>query len=221
MLWIIEGNDIPKKNTVFQKITDKVSPDTVIRFDSMSEEVRSFKDSQDIFGEKRLIIVGVTPVSEFQDDIEGFQSSETCFILQVDKLLAPDKKKLKDITCFLCYPETKEVEKFNMFAFSDALVTRNKKDLWVLYQKATRLGVSPQEIINILLWQAKSMVIAGKTTQAESGMKPFVYSKSKNAFQKYSLKEIEKVTQNIIAVYHNSRRGDDLAIGLEKLLLSI
>jgi len=221
MLWIIEGSDIPKKNSIFQKITDKVSPDSVLRFDSVTEEVRSFKDSQDIFGEKRLIIVGVTPTSEFQDDIDSFNSSETAFVIQVDKLLAPDKKKLADITCFSCHPDTKAVEKFNMFSFSDALVTRNKKDLWVLYQKATRLGVSPQEIINILLWQAKSMLVAGKSTQADSGLKPFVYNKSKKAFQKYTLDEVVRFTQDLIAIYHNSRRGDDLSIGLEKLLLSL
>lgn len=221
MLWIIEGNDIVKKNTVLQKITDKVSPDSVLRFDSVSEEVRGFKDTQDIFGETRLIIVGVTPFSEFEDDLEGFHTSHTHFVIHVEKLLAPQKRKIKDIKTFSCHPDKKEEQKFNMFAFTDALVTRNKKDLWVLHQKATREGVSSQEIINILLWQAKTMLLVTQSTIADSGLKPFVYNKTKRSLQKYSEEEVRRLNQNLVSLYHNSRRGVDLDIGLEKLLLEL
>src|SRR3989344_8188381 len=55
---------------------------------------------------------------------------------------------------------------FNIFALTDAIGARKKRDAWVLYQKALAAGMAPEEIFFKLVWQAKTMLVAGKTASA-------------------------------------------------------
>jgi len=60
-------------------------------------------------------------------------------------------------------PLDKKGREFNIFALTDALGARQKKDAWILYQKALGAGLSAEEIFFKIVWQVKSMLIAKKT----------------------------------------------------------
>src|SRR3990167_5257880 len=70
---------------------------------------------------------------------------------------------------------------FNIFTFTDAVGSRQKKQAWILYRKALSVGISAEEIFYKLVWQIKSMLIVSKTKNVgETDMKTFPYNKAKS-----------------------------------------
>ena len=114
-------------------------------------------------------------------------------------------------------------EKFNTFSLADVFGRRDKKNLWVLYQEALSQGVAPEEINGVLFWQLKSMIVANKSKSADvSGLKPYVFQKSKSFARNYSEEEMKKLSSALVSVYHDSRRGiHDFEIALERFILDI
>src|SRR3989338_3486154 len=110
---------------------------------------------------------------------------------------------------------------FKIFALSDALGARDKKSLWVLYQKAKRSGLEDEQIHGTLFWMVKSMILAAESKSAtEAGLNPFVYSKAVRYAINYEGGELPKISSNLVSLYHESRRGGpELAIALEKFIL--
>lgn len=114
-------------------------------------------------------------------------------------------------------------EKFNTFSLADVFGRRDKKNLWTLYQEALSQGVAPEEINGVLFWQLKSMIVAGRSKDAqESGLNPYVFQKSKSFARNYTEEEMKKLSSALISVYHDSRRGiHDFDIALERFILSL
>ena len=112
---------------------------------------------------------------------------------------------------------------FNIFSLTDALGERNKKRLWVLYQKALRAGKEPEEIHGILFWQLKAMSLAESSPGAkEAGLNPFVYQKSKKFLAGFGGAVLESALTNFVSLYHDSRRGDhELEEGIEQFILAL
>ncbi len=221
MLWIIEGDDILKKDKEIEKIKNKVSPDAFFRYDSLVEDVSFLKDSQDLFGEKKFIVVSSVSFLDFSKDIEKYSVSPHYFVFCVSKLLAPERKGLEKITIVDCLASKETKEKFNMFSFTDAFSLKNKKDLWVLYQKATREGVVDQEIVSILLWQIRVLLIVLHGSEKDAGLKPFVVTKAKKALQSFTEPALEGYMKDLVSMYHDARRGVDLSNNFERFILSL
>lgn len=114
-------------------------------------------------------------------------------------------------------------EKFNTFSLADVFGRRDKKNLWVLYQEALSQGVAPEEINGVLFWQLKSIIVANKSKSPdESGLKPYVFQKSKSFARNYTEEEMKKMSSTLISIYHDSRRGiHDFDIALERFVLSL
>lgn len=112
---------------------------------------------------------------------------------------------------------------FNIFALTDAIGARKKRDAWVLYQKATASGMAPEEIFWKLVWQGKTMLIAENTkTVAETDMKPYPYTKAKGFLKNFKAGEVEKFSENLIVGYHRARRGEgEIETLVEKTLLKL
>ncbi len=109
------------------------------------------------------------------------------------------------------------------FRLTDTLVLKDKKKLWTLYREALALGKEIEEIHGLLYWQVKNMLLVSKSKNPEeAGLKPFVFSKTKQALQKYKIEEIENLSFNMVRVYHEARQGRvDFEVGLERVLLSL
>lgn len=120
-------------------------------------------------------------------------------------------------------PLDKKGREFNIFALTDALGSKNKKEVWILYQKALAAGVSAEEIFFKIFWQVKSMILASKTKDvAETDMKAFPYNKAKSYAKNFSQVELENLSQNLVEGYLLARRGDgEIETLLEKILLGL
>src|SRR3989338_6415083 len=112
---------------------------------------------------------------------------------------------------------------FNIFALTDAIGARKKRDAWVLYQKALAAGMAPEEIFFKLVWQTKTMLLASRTRTAdEADMKPFPYSKAKGFLNNFKPGELEKFSEDLVLGYHRTRRGEgEIETLVEKALLRL
>ncbi|MDB5194705.1 MAG: hypothetical protein JWN50_719 [Parcubacteria group bacterium] len=111
---------------------------------------------------------------------------------------------------------------FNTFALTDAFGERRKKDAWVLYQKALASGQAPEQVFYKVVWLVKSMLLAARTNEKDSGLNPFVYKKSKSFLKNWKEGEIEKLSEDLVVGFHKTRRGEtDMETLLEKMLLSL
>jgi len=112
---------------------------------------------------------------------------------------------------------------FNVFALGDALISRDKIKLWSIYLEALESGKTAEEIQGVLLWQAKAMALASKGKNAGStGLKPFVYSKAKNAGARYSKQEMEDLPWSLTKTLHNARlESEDLNLAMERWVLGV
>ncbi len=120
-------------------------------------------------------------------------------------------------------PLDKKGKEFNIFFLTDALGARNKKEAWVLYQKALLAGVSAEEIFFKFFWQVKSMLLASKTKSVlETDMKPFTYNKAKGFLKNFKQEELEKLSEDLVTGYILARRGEgEIETLIEKLLLGL
>ncbi len=112
---------------------------------------------------------------------------------------------------------------FNIFALTDAVGARDKRQAWVFYQKALASGMVADEIFWRVTWIVKSMLLASKTkSSAETDMKEFPYRKAKGYANNFSPVELEKLSETLVIGYHNARRGiGEIETLLEKLILSL
>ncbi|TSD07877.1 MAG: hypothetical protein Greene07144_645 [Parcubacteria group bacterium Greene0714_4] len=112
---------------------------------------------------------------------------------------------------------------FNIFSIADAFGTKDTKRTWSLYVEALHKRVTSDEILAILNWQVKSMLIASMASNVEkSGLSPFVYKKSKAYAQKYGEEALKSMSRELLVMYHDMRRGTiDLETVLELRLLNL
>jgi hypothetical protein len=56
----------------------------------------------------------------------------------------------------------------------------------------------------------------------EAGLKPFSWTKAKSALRNWNLEELRAVSDKIVSLYHDSRRGEhELVTALEKFILDL
>ncbi|MFA7193639.1 MAG: hypothetical protein WC087_01865 [Candidatus Paceibacterota bacterium] len=236
MLYFLYG-DVPKAAEKARSMVDSLiakQPDAArFKIDSQNWEVGEMEGllhGQGLFSQRYIIelrhlfekVETAESVISFLPEIA---QSENIFIW-VDRDV--DEKSLKEIEKHAAkvqqFSETKKIEKpkFNSFILADALCERNKQKLWVNFQDALNSS-DPQELHGTLFWQMKSMLLAQKyKTAAEVDMKPFPFSKAKAGSKKYSEEELERLTTELIAVSHDSRRGlCSFEVALERWVLSI
>lgn len=112
---------------------------------------------------------------------------------------------------------------FNIWALTDAVGSRKKRDAWVLYQKALASGLAPDEVFYKVMWQVKTMLIAGETnTPLEADMKPFPYNKAKGFLRNFKSGELKRLSESLVLGYHAARRGEgEIETLVEKTLLRL
>ncbi len=112
---------------------------------------------------------------------------------------------------------------FNPFAVGDALGERHRQRAWVLFQTALARGLAPEEIFWKLVWKVKTLLLVQTATApAALGLKPFVLMQSRRHSRNFKLEELKKLSSQLVALWHDSRRGlIDFEHNLARLILEI
>jgi len=232
MLYIYFGNNTGE---VRQKALARVhvcagNDGQVVHITSDAYVVGSLTDlasGASLFSEKQVFLLD-TPserAEAYEDviaNLELLKESEHDFILIEQAVLAGDKKK------FSTHGEAHEItaekkDSFNTFSLTDAFCMRDKKTFWLLLMEARKAGVPAEEIIGVLFWQIKILRLVEKTKSAEeAGQKPFVYQKAKRALSKFKSGELEKLSRELLVLYHEGHLGKgDINLTLEKWVLTV
>jgi len=158
------------------------------------------------------------------EDIEKIQKSENIFILIENGLSLDALKQLKSkAEKVIDVGDEQKKEIFNIFSLSDAYSEKDKKKLWLLYRKSVEGFVEAEDVINIIFWQIKNLILAKKNlTSGALKLSPFVISKAKAYSTKWEEKDLIKHSEELVKMIHNSRLGKvDLEVVFEKWILDM
>lgn len=232
MLSVFVGKNEEGRKEIEKKLDSarKKGKTAVIVSDAtFSEElVSSYFGANDLFGEEYFIFLDRIFMHSsgkdfFWKELTSFISSSNEFLLSEEKILADDirviEKKGGDVKVFKT-TASKQKPEFNVFSLGDAFGMKNKKELWVLYEKAIRHGETPEALSGILFWQVKNMLLVLKG--GGETLNPFIRSKASRFVKNFSKEELEKISFELVSGYHKSRRsGLPLQERVEKLILSM
>ncbi|MFA5736653.1 MAG: hypothetical protein WCX70_00415 [Candidatus Paceibacterota bacterium] len=112
---------------------------------------------------------------------------------------------------------------FNIYSIVDAFATRDKNEAWTLYEEALLSGVTPEDVLWKIIWQVQNMLLVKRTeNEKELNLKPFVLGKTKRVAQKFEIEELEKLSSELVDLYHETYLGsEEFEFGLERILLGV
>lgn len=236
MLYLIYGTDrektLVKKDELLATLHEKRPDAEIFTFDSdtfTSGALESLYSSQGLFEQKHVVVLdGVLSEKDAKESIltalPHLSSSSSIFLLlegalDVTTVALIEKHAAKTYS----YGEKKKAERGNNinFLIADAYGAKDKKNAWVLFQKAIRAGSSAEEIHGTIFWQVKMILLAKKTKSAEeAGMKPFPYGKAVRFAKNFNETELEGILSRLVDMYHGIRmEGGALEVEMEKFLL--
>ncbi len=234
MKYLIYGSDILSRQKKVKELSSGFLKKglEVVEFSDASFDEQSFLNyilSDNMFGSKTALVLQYCLSSkEVLDFLESkkreIEETDTVLIFVESEFLKKDFPSFKkSFTEIFEFKKDKEVEskKDNIFSLIDAIVSKNKKKAWILFQEAIDRGVSAEEIINLLFWQYKVMALVSRGGSATTlSMKPFVYSKAKSFLSSYSEKDLRERMFLLISLFQDSRFEKDGVERLERIILS-
>lgn len=152
-------------------------------------------------------------------------ASANILVVREGPLPAPVKKKLeKHATQIVEVSRPQKpikAERFNPFVIGDAIYNRSRKDAWIGLMEAKMAGLKDEEIAGSLWFSVKALLSAKNArTPEEVGLSAFPFQKAKRALAKFSEGEIEKMADELIALYHDAHRGEaPMELALERWVL--
>ncbi len=234
MLFLIHGTDTKKTrgklNIMIESLQKKRPDASLVRFNAESWSQLDFEEilyGASLFVPKNIIVLDGLFVDKvvkeyLTDRLAELASSEhVCFVLE-GKL---DKETLKKFG-----KKSEKIEEHNLvvgvvggaqgvgrdkkdtpetFAFADAILSRDKKRSWVIFQHLLTDEMVAEEIHGVLWWQFKSVYLASKFSNAkEAGLNPYVFSKCQGFLKKWSAPELEGAMDRLIDMYHKAHKGE-------------
>lgn len=154
-----------------------------------------------------------------------FDTEHHVFIREsaLDKKILEKLKKKAIISEFV--PLKKPEIRSNNFAIADAIGAKDKKNIWVEFEKARRSGRAMEELHGTIFWAFKSMYICATKKKEEaiaSGMKEYSYRTYFNYAKNFLIPEIEDKLAQLKEMYHAAHRGEEeLDVLIEKFLLKL
>lgn len=213
MIYLFTGDDTINRNKAYQKSLNDFSDLPLIQINRNNfaiDTVESLYSDANLFDPKSVIVFSYIledkQNSEFVlDKLEFFASSNNVFIFLENKLLKSVidlfKNNKSQISVFELKKEAKEI--FNNFLLANAFGFRDKVNLWLYYRQAVEIGVPLEELVGVLFWKVKDMIL------------------NKN-FLKYKEKELLQIAHDLSVLLPKSRKeGKDAEITFEKFLLKI
>jgi DNA polymerase III delta subunit len=240
MIYLLYGSDTEKSRQKLHTLIDGLvakRPDAAhirVTDESFNEaELSELVGSMGLFVSKAIVEMNMVFRNDDAKDVilknlKEIAASENIFVFLEGELNKAEWTKFEKYAekmqeSAVAESSAKIKKDFNIFSLTDALAGRDRKRLWVLYQKALREDKQPEEIHGLLFWQAKALWLARDSkSPADAGLNPFVYKKSQSALAHFPTGDLEKMTNRLVTLYHEARRGKyELQDGLEQFILTL
>ncbi len=181
MLHLFTGDDTKAKLASYGKFIKAVPKTTETLFINRNNFDRAqienlYSGSGLFFLKSTIVFHNIFEREEARDflleKLDLMAESGNDFIFLEGKLNKPVvdafRKQKAEINIFEL-PKAKK-EKFDNFLVANAFSTKDKLNLWIYFRQAMDLGVGMEELIGVLFWKIKDMLIRrnfGKFTQVE------------------------------------------------------
>ncbi|PCI20445.1 hypothetical protein COB64_01875 [Candidatus Wolfebacteria bacterium] len=240
MIYFFYGDNSSQKkdayNALLQSLnaSDKslyILDDSNFTHDTLKEHI----SSSSLFSSESIIVLeNILEKKENEEyilsQLKDMKNSKNVFIVLERSALKKVSDRFnthsEEVKSFILPKEVKTKSEFNIFSLTDAYGRRDKKNVWTLYQKALRKGVLSEEVINILFWYIKSLLLVKeKKNNPESvkqtGLNPYVFKKAFAASSNFRLVELKKISSQLVALHHGSRTSNrDTSIDVEHFILT-
>jgi len=214
MIYLFTGDDAKKKIEAYEKFLKSLPKGTetfTINHNNFNEmEIESFYSSAGLFFTKCIVVFQSILDREEKKDfilkkLSFFADSNNDFVFLEGKLLKPAleafKKNKTEINLFELPKEKKE--KFDNFLLANALGSKDKLNLWIYYRQAMDKGVGLEELVGVLFWKVKDMIL-------------------KKSFGKWKEGELKEIANKLSYLLPEARRsGSNEEEVLERFLLEI
>ena len=205
----------------------KITEEDFVEAEAGAAKLKELISSQGLFGGSYIVICEnlISASEEVGQMLSQMADSPHVFVFLEGPLSKKDLKlfEKQDAKIQSFDVKTKKEKPFNIFLLADALANKRKKDMWVLYQKALRAGLPPEQIHGMIFWQVKTLLLVALSDGKESvDLKPFVITKAKNALRLWNTAELIDLSSKVVSIYHDARRGgQELKLSLEELIVSV
>ncbi|TSC77961.1 MAG: Uncharacterized protein G01um101424_95 [Parcubacteria group bacterium Gr01-1014_24] len=212
MIYLFSGDDSNNKLRAYQQFSKSIPKSTEIFFVNRNDfnkmQIESlYSGSGLFFAESAVIFSNIFEYEETRDFIleklELMSKSANSFIFLEGKLNKPIldafKRVRAELNTFLLPKEKKE--KFDNFLVANAFSQKNKLNLWIYFRQAIDKGVGMEELIGVLFWKIKDMLL-------------------KRDFRKFSEAELKNSASRLSYLLPQTRKkGLDAESAFEQFLL--
>lgn len=227
MLYLFSGDDSKNKVLNYEKFLQSLSKKEGISFsdiffinrnDFNPMQIESFYSGSSLFS--ALSVIVFKNIFEYEetrsfvlDKLKQMSESDNYFIFLEGKLNKPIIDAFKKAMPAGRQVEAKRVqinvfelpkaklEKFDNFLVANAFSNKDKLNTWIYFRQAIDAGVNMEEIIGVLFWKIKDMLL-------------------KNNFSKFSSLQLQTFASRISYLLPEARKaGVDAESALEKFLL--
>ncbi len=213
MIYLFTGDDTINRNKAFEKSLKDFKDLPLLKINKNNFsflEIESLYSDANLFDPKSVIVFSYLledkNINEFVlERLEFFENSKNVFIFVENKLLKSVIDQFKKQKANISIFELKKIQKevFNNFLLANALGDRNKVNLWLYYREAISKGVALEELVGVLFWKVKDMIL------------------NKN-FSKFKENELVLIAHNLSILLPKARKeGKEAEITFEKFLLEI
>jgi hypothetical protein len=212
MLYLFSGDDAKNKLAGYEKFIKTVPKSTEIFAVSRNNfdrtQIESLYSGSSLFSATSAVVFsGVLDYEETREfalsKLKQMGESENHFIFLESKLNKPIldtfKKARAEINIFEL-PKAKK-EKYDNFLVANAFANKDKLNTWIYFRQAMDAGVVMEEIIGVLFWKIKDVLL-------------------KKNFAKFSEKELKNFISRISYLLPEARKqGRDAESAFEQFLL--
>ena len=212
MIYLFCGDDTKNKHRVYEKFIKSIPVGTETFFigknDFSPMEVESFYSGSGLFFSKCVVVF--TNIFEKEETLDFVSEklslmgeSENDFVFIEGKLNKPVldafKKARAELNVFELPKEKKE--KYDNFLLAYDFEKRDKLNLWIHYRQAIDVGVGMEELVGVLFWKAKDMLL-------------------RKNFSKFKEEELKNFATKLSYILPEARKeGKDAEIVFEQFLL--
>lgn len=213
MIYLFCGDDVKNKHSGYEKFMKSIPNGTETFFISKNDfdpvQTESFYSGSGLFFTKCIVVF--TNIFEKEETLDFIlnklnliSESKNDFVFLEGKLNKPildTFKKARALINVFELPKEK-IEKFNNFLLANALGDKDKLNLWIYFRQAVNNGATMEELIGILFWKAKDMLL-------------------RKNFSKFSESELKNFAAKLSYLLPEARKeGKDTEIVFEQFLLS-
>ncbi|HTE48842.1 MAG TPA: hypothetical protein VK675_02985 [Candidatus Paceibacterota bacterium] len=217
MIYLFSGDDTKNKLLSYEKFLKSVPEGTETFFISRNDfnptQVESFYSGSSLFSLLSAVVFqSILEHEETRDfvleKLKLMGESANSFIFLEGKLNKPildafrkDAPKGLQLNIFEL-PKAKK-ERYDNFLVANAFAKKDKLNMWIYFRQAMDIGVGMEEIIGVLFWKIKDMIL-------------------KNNFGKFSIKELKDSASRLSYLLPQARKeGRDAESAFEQFLLEV